>query len=354
MLKLLSFVIFVMWLLGCQSTIDVASEHSITNQSNFAPKPLYVDPTYDGAADPVVIWNIQEKKWFMFYTNRRATMANAKGVEWVHGTPIGIAESTDGAHWQYKTDANIDYPLLKQDDLATYWAPDVFFNNGLYHMFLTIVPGVFQDWKHPRSIAHFSSENLLDWQYVSTLKLNSNRVIDADVVALPEGGYRMFYNDEPDGKSVYFADSPDLYHWYDQGKANLSSRGEGPTAFYWQGYWWLVVDAWQGLSVYRSEDLKHWQQQTKRLLEQPGTGAQDGVKGGHPDVIVNNGKAYLYYFVHPGNTEKNKGIDNAMTRRSVIQVTELILQDGWLTCDRNSDTVLSLMPEISNMKQWGR
>jgi hypothetical protein len=56
---------------------------------HLASKPLYRDPIYDGAADPVVIWNKQAKKWWMFYTNRRATDTTATGVTWVHGTRIG-------------------------------------------------------------------------------------------------------------------------------------------------------------------------------------------------------------------------------------------------------------------------
>lgn len=51
-----------------------------------APKPLFRDPVYDGAADPTIIWNRGEKKWFMFYTNRRATDTINGGVSWVHGT----------------------------------------------------------------------------------------------------------------------------------------------------------------------------------------------------------------------------------------------------------------------------
>jgi len=61
-----------------------------------ASKPLYHDPVFDGAADPTVIWNRKEKKWFMFYTNRRATAPGQTGVTWVHGTRIGIAESSNG------------------------------------------------------------------------------------------------------------------------------------------------------------------------------------------------------------------------------------------------------------------
>ena len=37
-----------------------------------APAPLYCDPVHDGAADPTLIWNRDEKCWWMLYTNRRA------------------------------------------------------------------------------------------------------------------------------------------------------------------------------------------------------------------------------------------------------------------------------------------
>src|SRR3989304_4150099 len=75
-----------------------------------APKPLFRDPVYDGAADPSLCFNRQEHKWFMLYTNRRATLPDAKGVSWVHGTRIGIAESSDnGATWKYQGTTEINY-----------------------------------------------------------------------------------------------------------------------------------------------------------------------------------------------------------------------------------------------------
>jgi GH43 family beta-xylosidase len=60
-----------------------------------ASKPLFRDPVFDGAADPAVVWNPDRRAWWMFYTNRRANAPGLSGVAWVHGTRIGIAESTD-------------------------------------------------------------------------------------------------------------------------------------------------------------------------------------------------------------------------------------------------------------------
>ena len=74
---------------------EVIGPHYLA-KGKIANKPLYRDPIYDGAADPVIIWNAKEQKWFMFYTNRRANAPGLSGVTWVHGTPIGIAESSDG------------------------------------------------------------------------------------------------------------------------------------------------------------------------------------------------------------------------------------------------------------------
>ena len=67
-----------------------------------APKPVFRDPVFDGAADPVVIWNRQEEKWFMFYTNRRAN-----------------ADSLDGV----KEGAVLEHTLLARDEMANLaWA----------------------------------------------------------------------------------------------------------------------------------------------------------------------------------------------------------------------------------------
>ncbi len=315
-----------------------------------APKPLFRDPVFDGAADPVVVWNPHVRRWWMFYTNRRANAAGLSGVAWVHGTKIGLAESADGgATWTYAGTAGITLPPAIGGTEPTLWAPEVrTAPDGRHHMFLTVVPGVFENWQHPRTIVHLTSADLREWKYVSALQLASDRVIDPCLCPLPGGGWRLWYNNERDNKSIYYADSPDLATWTDRGKcAGVGERpGEGPFVFQWRGHYWMLVDLWQGLGVYRSDDLVHWSPQPDNLLGVPGNGTDDGVNGGHPGVVVSGDRAFCFYFTHPGRagTIKPEDKDALELRRSSIQVAELSEQDGRLSCDRDTPTHIRLVP----------
>jgi beta-xylosidase len=307
-----------------------------------APKPLYRDPVYDGAADPTLIWDRTGHRWVMFYTNRRASAENLPGVSWVHGTRIGMAESTDGGvTWKYTGTANIHYG--KPD--YTHWAPEVIWNDGSYHMYLSVVPGIFNDWNAPREIVHLTSQNLKDWQNESKLDLHSDRVIDPCVLRLADGSWRMWFKNEraKDG-SIYFADSPDLSHWTAKGVALPGSKGEGPKVFRWKDRYWLVFDAWDGLGVYWSDDCLHWKHQEGNLVKEPGTLATDRTKGNHPDVVVSaDGRAYLFYFTHQVGADA-EGKSVGWKRHTVIQVAELQLQGGMLTCDRDKPVDIDLVP----------
>jgi len=305
-----------------------------------AAKPLFRDPVHDGAADPSLCWNREEGKWFMFYTNRRANEPNTPGVSWVHGTRIGIAESSDGgASWEYRGTAEIDYG---KDDY-TYWAPEVLYHNGVYHMYLSIVPGIFTDWNASRHIIHLTSKDLLKWKYESTLKLSSDKVIDACVSRLPDGTWRLWYNNERDHKSIYYADSPDLFAWEDRGKAIGDRPGEGPKVFRWKDCNWMVVDVWKGLGIYKSDDCLKWTRQENNLLMQPGQSPTDRAKGQHADVVVNGDRAFLFYFTHQAGEDASPD-DPYSSRRTVMQVVELKYKDGELTCDRDEPTHILLQP----------
>ena len=176
------------------------------------------------------------------------------------------------------------------------------------------------------------------------MELASDKVIDACIFRLPDGNWRMWYNNEADVKSIYYADSKDLYNWEDKGKAIADQKGEGPKVFQWKDKYWMFTDVWDGLAVYESEDLISWKWIPENLLKNPGTGKDDNVKGGHPDVVVNNDRAYLFYFTHPGRVDSIPADNLYEKRRSSIQVVELEYKDGGITCDRNKPAYIDLQP----------
>lgn len=319
-------------------TVYLIATLDCISQNQVAPKPLYDDPVYHGAADPVIVYNKKLKKWWMFYTNRRASI-NDTTVQWVHGTRIGIAESKDGKIWKYLDTANINY---RPDAGYTHWAPDVIEHKGIYHMYLTYVPGTFTNWSHPRVIVHLTSKDLRNWDYRSTLKLVNEKVIDASVFKINDTLFRMWYNNEKDGKSIYYAESKDLFNWQDKGKA-IAARGEGPKVFYWLGQYFMIVDVWKGMEIYSSKDLLSWTKQPSRILELPGKGKDDQAIGGHCDVLVNKGKAYVFYFTHPGRRKDMPAKRNSFDdKRSVIQLGELKMVEAEIICDRDEPVKINL------------
>jgi len=142
----------------------------------------------------------------MFYTNRRADLSSSdpKDVAWIHGTQIGIAESKDsGTTWTYAGTAKIPYGKPNY----TFWAPDLVWDRGLYHMFVTVVPGIFHDWNAPRQIIHLTSKNLAVWKFESKLTLSSNRTIDPYILKLTDGSWRLWYKDEEDHSYIHYVNS---------------------------------------------------------------------------------------------------------------------------------------------------
>jgi hypothetical protein len=66
------------------------AHHALPEASS---KPIYVEEEFFGAADPSVIWNCNDRAWWMFYTVRRATLGYPNA--W-NGNPIGIAVCRNG------------------------------------------------------------------------------------------------------------------------------------------------------------------------------------------------------------------------------------------------------------------
>lgn len=304
--------------------------------------PLFRDPIFDGAADPVLIWNRQAKEWWMIYTARRAT-AEAPQYAWVHGTDLGVASSNDGGRsWLYRgTLQGLDIEWGRN----TFWAPEIFWQDHQYHMYVSYIQGVPTDWYgFKREMLYYTSPDLLHWTFRSKLELSSDRVIDACVHPLPNGRFRMWYKDEAKDSVTYAADSGDLLHWEVVGPVIADCSHEGPNVFYLKGYYWMIIDEWRGQGVFRSNDLEHWER-NGMILDRPGTREDDNNIGHHADVVVQGERAYIFYFTHPGRTENNYENNCYAARRTSIQAARLDVEDGILVCNRNECFELDLQPE---------
>ena len=316
-----------------------------------AATPLFRDPIFDGAADPTIVFNRGEKTWWIVYTNRRANV-DCRGVAWAHGTDIGIASSLDfGASFTYRgTLKGLEFEKGRN----TFWAPEIVHHDGTYHMYVSYVSGVPHDWSGGRSILHYVSDNLWDWEFQSRLALSSERVIDACVERMPSGIWRMWYKDETNGSYTYAADSNNLYSWEVVGPVITDCKHEGPNVFRACGYYWMLTDPWEGLAVYRSSDAENWQRQAG-ILRAGGSRPDDVGIGRHADVLTVDGHAYAFYFTHPGrarNEEPEETEDGSIPyrqRRSSLNVVELLVRDNVLTCDRDAPVELCL----ESRDNWG-
>ncbi len=321
-----------------------------------APAPLYDDPVWHGASDPAVVWlpgKGDQGEYWMYYTQRRATLANPQGVDWVHGSAIGIATSPDGLKWTYRgvvqgsiQDGNTPKSLGEPvKDNVTWWAPTVFWGQGTgitgsgrpgdkLHLFVTYVHGIFTRWTGDRTIEHFTSEDGVNWTHVSSLPLASRRAIDPTVLKIGDTWY-LWYKNEAAGSRTFRASSPDLVTWKDDGDANIGRSHEAPFVWHWKGAYWDLQDNGRALDAWRSETgLTDWVQNTL-LLDQnsPGLRSLDRGTGNHPWIVLQDpasGKAtpdneqlVLFYFTHDGN-------------KTYMQMAEITLgDDGKLVCDRN-------------------
>jgi len=319
-----------------------------------APAPLYDDPVWHGATDPVVVWmpgkgEDGQGEWWMYYTQRRATLPDPDGVDWVHGSAIGLARSPDGLDWEYIGVTQGVIPATGEeperelgDPLATsttWWAPTIFWEGGngmrgggqpgdRLHMFVTLVHGIFTSWTGTRTIEHFTSDDGVHWTYVSRLPLDSNRAIDPSVHRIGDAWY-LWYKNEDVGSHTYMARSEDLDTWVDQGEV-IGGRGhEAPFVWHWKGSWWMINDAHgEGLDVWRSDTgTGAWEPNTTLLAEGDGTRPLDDQVGHHPWIVMQGEEGdeqlVLFYFTHDGN-------------RTVMQMAEVSLgEDGTLVCDRN-------------------
>jgi hypothetical protein len=214
-------------------------------------------------------------------------------------------------------------------------------------MYLTVLGGVRTDWTGPAGIVQFASSDLITWEYLGAVHLDSARVIDAAVALCGDGRYRLWYKDEARGSNTYSAvsDTPrDPSSWNLEGLTIPGRPHEGPKVFRLEGTYWMIVDEWRGQAVYRSGDAAgKWVRQEHLdglILTQPELVDGRPVVGRHADVVPlalgENGKerALLVYFTHPhwGGEDIDTMAPDPKTRLSHIRAAVLEVRGGTLVC----------------------
>lgn len=300
---------------------------------------LYRDPVYDGATDPVVV--IAPDGWWMFYTQRRATHPDpGPGVAWVHGSRIGVARSDDGVEWAYAGTLEPDAAGLALDAggppervYRTYWAPEVIHDGTGWRMYVTEIDGVPDRWPgFVREIVEYRSPDLHRWERRGPIPLSSDRVIDAAVARTPDGLWRLWFKDEAADSVTKVAVSADLEHWQVEGVAIGGRPHEGPCVFEHGGAWWMIVDEWRGMGVYRSADAVSWTRQGDPDAVILGAGDVAGPGFGHHGAAVRDGDdLWFYYFGHP-SAAYVPGVeaDSVDDRRCAVYRTQLVVEAGRL------------------------
>ncbi|GAB3663830.1 family 43 glycosylhydrolase [Echinicola sediminis] len=325
------FIVFVWTLVMVNLSSETLAQQDTPRS---APAPMYRDPIYDGAADPVMVWNREEQSWWMLYTARRANVPT-QDVSAYYGNRIGIAETKDhGQTWVFRGYLDLEF----ERGWNTFWAPEVIYHDGKYHMFVSYIQGVRNHWGGASNIHYFTSENLWDWDHQGPLTLSSDRIIDATLFKMPNGQFRIWYKDDSRGGITMVSESSDLVHWETKDVPAIGGGAhEGPKVFEFKGHYWMLTDEWHGQRVYRSEDLENWEKQGL-ILDKPSSREDDTPSGAHGDVLVFGDKAYAFYFTHPGRDSHSATKPDQTfheNHRTTIQVAPLTFDGETLQADRS-------------------
>ncbi|MBQ2939613.1 MAG: glycosyl hydrolase [Clostridia bacterium] len=301
--------------------------------------PLFRDPVHDAPADPMIIWNREERSWWMLYTARRAD-AESDRYEWLFGTQIGVASSVDGRSWLYRGELDLGI----EPGMNTYWAPEVVWEDGVYHMFVTYSRGVSSRWHRDYYMAHLTATNMWEWHFEGFLDVGKP-AFDATCQKLVNGNWRLWFRGN---RETVCLESTDLYNWERVSCEGVVGPQEGPNVFRWKGAYWMIADTWRGQAVFRSEDATHWERRGL-VLDTPGTRPYDQNYGQHAYVLRNADRAFIVYFINPKhNRDEKNGIRIGLEydeRRSLVQIAELECDGETITCDRSKPFDMDLQPE---------
>lgn len=253
-----------------------------------------------------------------------------------------MASSDDGGlTWTYRGTLNLNY----EPGHNTYWAPDMYYEDSTYHLFVSFV-GIprTKHYNDEHDILLFTGKSMWELSFEHVIDLQSARVIDPSVIKLANNTYRIWFKHENAGYTTHYADSEDLLNWILKGPAIDSTICEGANVFSWQNSYWMITDPWYGIELYKSEDAKNWEKQ-QVVLDEIGQRKDDSGQG-HPACVVPAGE-YAYIFYHC-NSERSFGPNTSWDkigyrqRRSVIQVARLRLENDRIVCDRDEPFPLVL------------
>ena len=299
-----------------------------------AENMIYEDPVYDGAADPTLVYNRQTKEWWIIYTQRRASVDYESGVSWVYGSDIGMAKSSDGGNtWEYVGIAQGLGLGKTHGSRDTYWAPEVIYNDGIYHMYLSYVTGIHSNWGGTSSIEHYTSEDLINWTHQSSVPGQpSSGIIDPCVFRLEDGRYAMWF--KAAGSQTYVSFSEDLYEWGPSADIRIEGGKEAANVFFWNGKYRMILDYQQRLTLFSSEDGLDWPMSS-----------QTDIGGQHGDVVNQDGEAIVVYFAENYNTPGGRGNKTALYLNKIVEK-----DDGTIWCDHEAKYQYNLRaPEIRKM-----
>ncbi len=337
-------------------TILIGACSDKKNKTLEVPAPIFTDPNYRGSCDPEIIWNEHDQMWYIYYTARRPMLENT----WLR-TPIGVIASKDMVEWEFKGYCKFDGVGGKKDAPSTYWAPAIISANDSLHMFVTWKPDTVPTegaWGGQGWIVHYKTplDNPVNgWQKVTALHGSTLNTIDATVYK-NEDLYHVWFKGKEKGakkNELYHLTSNDFYKWDNPGfsKSDVFNKEvtgsgfeEAPYIFQWKNKFWLITDPHNGFFVYSSTDAENWKFQGT-ILKEGGTRKLDKSMARHCSVAIVGDRAFIFYHVEPWrryDLEKKKGrgrtriFDQPLkNRESVLQMAELELENGKITCNRN-------------------
>lgn len=279
-------------------------------------------------------------------------LKNLTDVAYCYENSIAIASWDDhGKSWGHRGILDLEFERGKN----TFWAPDVVYTNCKYHMFVAYIKGVRNHWGGKAQMAHYISDNTWDWKFEGLISPSSENVIDATLFQAKDGKWRMWYKDDAGGSVTWLAESDDLYNWNWHDKPVIADqKHKGPKVFRFQNSYWMMTDQWAGMGVYKSDDLMNWTKQLNPILVGPSNRQKDTPSGAHGNVVVVGGKAYIFYFTHPGWETHFKATLDAdgkypySEKRSSIQVAKLVVKNGVLKVKDRNKTFHFYLPDLKD------